>query len=208
MEQIVLNVLFFIRISDQIQTETLGSKPLTEVLDAIRPSYWFAAHLHCKYAAIVPHYELGSGEIVGETKFLALGKCLPNMQFLQVLNIATISTDDDEDPAQQLSHDLEWLAILRATNHLMSTSSGRTSWPADLKIEINNDDREKVLQMMNGDLRVSAEQFCRTACEYRGSAEDADHNVPQPRAILNPQTIAFCKALGIVDPVAELLKSF
>ena len=57
---------------------TLGSEPGEKLLQKLKPSYWFAAHLHTKFAALVQHT---GGEI---TKFLALDKCLPNRNFLQV----------------------------------------------------------------------------------------------------------------------------
>lgn len=63
----------------QIQDGTLGSEPATQLLEKLKPSYWFSAHLHCKFAAVVQHGEDGS-----LTKFLALDKCLPGRKFLQV----------------------------------------------------------------------------------------------------------------------------
>ncbi|PPR90160.1 hypothetical protein GOBAR_AA30535 [Gossypium barbadense] len=62
-----------------IQQGTLGIKPAAQLLKKLRPSYWFSAHLHCKFTALVEHEEGGR-----VTKFLALNKCLPGRKFLQV----------------------------------------------------------------------------------------------------------------------------
>lgn len=40
---------------DDIRTGQLGSPPLRAILRALRPSFWFAAHLHVKFAALVHH---------------------------------------------------------------------------------------------------------------------------------------------------------
>jgi len=80
----------------------------------VQPEFWFAAHLHCKFAALVPHGEKGEGK---QTKFLALDKCLPRRQFLQVLEIGEPVGKEEE---VVLKYDPAWLAILRSTNHLLS----------------------------------------------------------------------------------------
>ena len=61
----------------EIENNTLGSMPGEKLLHALQPQYWFSAHLHTKYAALVPH--AGSAS----TRFLALDKCLPGRNFLQ-----------------------------------------------------------------------------------------------------------------------------
>ncbi|PPD66604.1 hypothetical protein GOBAR_DD36518 [Gossypium barbadense] len=64
----------------EIQQGTIGSKPAAQLLEKLKPSYWFSAHLHCKFTALVEHEE--GGQV---TKFLALDKCLPGLKFLQDL---------------------------------------------------------------------------------------------------------------------------
>ena len=39
----------------EIEDGTLGSAPAEELLYQLKPDYWFAAHLHVKFAAIVDH---------------------------------------------------------------------------------------------------------------------------------------------------------
>ncbi|XP_052881463.1 lariat debranching enzyme-like isoform X2 [Gossypium arboreum] len=59
------------------------SKELLEaslLLKKLKPSYWFSAHLHCKFTALVEHEEGGR-----VTKFFALDKWLPGHKFLQDL---------------------------------------------------------------------------------------------------------------------------
>ncbi|XP_031118995.1 lariat debranching enzyme [Ipomoea triloba] len=101
----------------EIQEGTLGSKPAAELLEKLRPSYWFSAHLHCKFAALVQH---GEGSSV--TKFLALDKCLPGRKFLQVIEV------ESEPGPYELQYDEEWLAIMRKFNSILPLTIRRVDY--------------------------------------------------------------------------------
>jgi lariat debranching enzyme len=131
----------------------LGSPPLMSLLRELQPSYWFAAHLHVKFAALVPHQKssienetttrnhveaaqsscLSVGDQQRATRFLALDKVLPGRPFLQILSIPVpkrgCSTPKSCD---RLEYDPEWLAILRHTHRLLSTHSRDVCMPSEL----------------------------------------------------------------------------
>ncbi|KAF5456849.1 hypothetical protein F2P56_026283 [Juglans regia] len=92
----------------EIQERTLGSAAAAQLLEKLKPPYWFSAHLHCKFAALVQHGEGGP-----LTKFLALDKCLPGRPFLQILEL------ESEPGPYEIQYDEEWLAITRRTVDLL-----------------------------------------------------------------------------------------
>ncbi|CAD7974929.1 unnamed protein product [Amoebophrya sp. A120] len=60
---------------------TFGNPLSQEVLDVVKPRFWFAAHHHVKFPALVKHDD---GTC---TRFLGLDKCLPGRDFLQLLEV-------------------------------------------------------------------------------------------------------------------------
>lgn len=111
-------ILLFIYCRTDMETGKLGSPPGEELLNHLKPKYWFAAHLHCKFAAVVNHNDQQ------KTKFLALDKCLPRRRFLQVFDLP-----HDENRPIDISYDLEWLTILFLTNHLVNVKNSYNYMP-------------------------------------------------------------------------------
>ncbi|XP_017127948.1 lariat debranching enzyme [Drosophila elegans] len=131
-----------------MESGKLGSQPLEELLKAVQPAYWFAAHLHCKFAALVPHNHgqqraddaassssSSSSEDEDEEKEKKAApttptpsKPVPVTKFLALdkclprrafLQVVDIPGDPIEGNPR-LEYDAEWLAILHSTNHLIS----------------------------------------------------------------------------------------
>lgn len=174
----------------EIESNTLGSPPAMEILQALQPSYWFSAHLHVKFPALIPHGCETDGQ-TKFTKFLALDKCLPHRDFLQV-----IDTGPEKGPLK-LRYDAEWLAILKLTNPLINISSNFTVLPTtDEEIERYKPNQEMVAKIeseLKGDLLIP-ENFVQTVDVF-------DPSQPKKRCKMmnsaSPQTHHLCDALGI-----------
>jgi lariat debranching enzyme len=97
---------------EDISRKSLGSPPSMRLLESLRPRFWFAGHLHVKFAALVRH--------VGhewDTRFLALDKPLPGRDFIQILDIP-VRIDSAGWGSNCISYDPEWLTVLTISNAL------------------------------------------------------------------------------------------
>ena len=121
----------------EVQTNTLGSTPGERLVHILKPRYWFAAHLHVKFPAVVLHSSgddgvfgpPATGAVDGQartTKFLALDKCLPGRDFLQVVEIPCPEADRGDG---RLRYDPEWLSIVRASLPLFHACQDRWRAP-------------------------------------------------------------------------------
>ncbi|XP_059956221.1 lariat debranching enzyme [Mesoplodon densirostris] len=188
----------------EVENNTLGSPAASELLEHLKPTYWFSAHLHVKFAALMQHQAKDKGQSAKATKFLALDKCLPHRDFLQVIEI-----EHDPSAPDYLEYDTEWLAILRATNDLINVSERlwnmpennglHTRWDYSATKEAMNE----VLEKLNHDLKVP--------CNFSVTAACYDPSKPQTQMQLvhriNPQTTEFCAQLGITDINIRLQKA-
>ncbi|GAB1313531.1 lariat debranching enzyme [Madurella fahalii] len=268
---------------------SLGSPAAEYVLDRLRPPYWFAAHMHCKFSAIKtfqPPKEGGEEEGAGNptepaaqaaaaaaatnpdeidlgledddaptaaasavatasenpttddlraqlpegfakpvqvatrpstspgqpvpagitnlaTRFLALDKCLPGREFLQLMEIPSVS-QTTTTPLQRplkLQYDPEWLAILRVFHPLLAIGDRAAVTPPDqgeahYRPLIEAEEswvRENIVS--KGRLDVPA-AFAMTAPPHMAGV-DAEAVPGQPNEYTNPQTAAFCDLLGV-----------
>ncbi|XP_019252805.1 PREDICTED: lariat debranching enzyme-like [Nicotiana attenuata] len=165
----------------EIQEGTLGSRPAAELLAKLRPSYWFSAHLHCKFAALVQHEKDGPS-----TKFLALDKCLPGRKFLQVIEI------ESGPGPHELQFDEEWLAITRKYNAVLPLTTRSANY-SDVHL-----DTEQCHEFVRNKLQTRGSkpfEFVQTAPCYNPSHPVA--NGVFHGCYKNPQTEALLQFLEL-----------
>ncbi|TFK74614.1 DBR1-domain-containing protein [Pluteus cervinus] len=241
-----------------IENQALGSPPMMDLLKALKPDWWFAAHLHTRFEATVEHYDSSpssmvedgqattgvndqkgvSEEIAGAprnpdeimlddeeddvvappppppvlkpttvTKFLALDKCLPKRDFLEVVDIPTTipsSLAEVQDVAPVLSYDPEWLAITRAFHPWLSLVRHQPALPDDEQLQalvkkelewVNENIPKKLSEAM---LVSDCQQFVQTA---PGPGSEGSAKFQQPPWYTNPQTEALCLLLDIPNKI-------
>lgn len=160
----------------------------------LKPKHWFAAHLHCKFSALVKHDD---DKI---TKFLALDKCLPGKRFLQILDIET----EDISDSIRMEYDLEWLTILNSTNHLLSVKQSNNYMPGPnskerFEFTPTEEELDETRKKFIEGLTVP-KNFTAIVKPYNPHSS-YDQSQGQPKSLINPQTSQFCEQLQIDDPL-------
>ncbi|KAJ0005428.1 hypothetical protein NQD34_015322 [Periophthalmus magnuspinnatus] len=180
----------------EVEFNSLGSPAAEELLSHLQPTYWFSAHLHVKFAAVMQHPPKGKAP-PRVTKFLSLDKCLPYRDFLQIVDIPDRPDSSDDG----LEYDPEWLAILKSTSSLLSISRQTWNQPENNGLHekwdfrASEDDMMKVLEDLDGKLSIP-DNFCLTLPAYN-PATPQPHMTPSYN--INPQTTELCATLGLTD---------
>ncbi len=137
-----------------------------------------------------------------ETQFLALDKCLPHRDFLQILDIEALDgSENDGHPA--LEYDKEWLAITRVFAHDLTVGDPAARVAADEGEAHYRSLIEKEEQWVEENIVKPGKMQVPEAFEITAPVYDpskGQHVTGQPREYSNPQTRAFCDLLQIPNP--------
>ena len=234
---------------------TLGSPAARYVLDRLRPPYWFAAHLHCKFAGMVEHDAAEASQTqdtnqrdlpsqsntiaekdstVSEelrallpdafkrpealkppkpktlpfpedisnktTRFLALDKCLPHRDFLQLLEVESTNDQVHDSVARpySLSYDKEWLAITRVFGKSLIVGDAQARPPNNEGEPYYRDQIETEAEWVEEHLVKQGKMGVPENFELTAPVFDASvslRTTEQPVEYTNPQTSRFCDLL-------------
>lgn len=143
------------------------------------------------------------------TKFLALDKCLPNREYLEVIDYeisnGQLSVEGAHSPLG-LSFDPEWLAISRAFHPWLSTSRSQRPFPIEEEARTMIEQElewvsKNVPGKLGGTFSVSECQTFVPTAPGHGPGHEGTTKNQQPPWYTNPQTEAFCAMLEIANKI-------
>ncbi|KAH9927026.1 lariat debranching enzyme, C-terminal domain-containing protein [Amylocystis lapponica] len=252
---------------EDIKKGVLGSPPMMGLLRTLQPAWWFSAHLHCRFEALVTHVtpidsgpqpdeiridddaereavvaaevstvdkevpstsgepeaptvQRNADEIVleeeeedveapppppppsSETRFLALDKCMPRRQFLEVVDV-------QEPPgfrpssAPILAYDPEWLAITRAFHPYISFDRSQPTYPneAEARSAVRKELAWVKANVLSGREILRVDDYQKFAMTAPAPGSEGAAAKQQPPYYPNPQTAAFCSMLEIENKI-------
>eukprot|EP00192_Tetraselmis_astigmatica_P005189 CAMPEP_0117670614 /NCGR_PEP_ID=MMETSP0804-20121206/12866_1 /TAXON_ID=1074897 /ORGANISM="Tetraselmis astigmatica, Strain CCMP880" /LENGTH=454 /DNA_ID=CAMNT_0005478963 /DNA_START=166 /DNA_END=1526 /DNA_ORIENTATION=+ len=187
-EQLLRKKPFFRK---EVEQNLLGSPVGEALMAALQPDYWFSAHLHVKHAALVTHPPGPKHPCGSVTKFLSLDKCLPGRDFLQLIHFPGAR---GEAPLK-LEYDAEWLAVLRCTHGMLSTSYQSPPLRAPSQGQLQGH-LEFTRRLLTEKGAAIPENFCQTAPPVPPGSPAMRGHMPS-KAWKNPQTVQLLEMLGL-----------
>uniref|UniRef100_A0A158R4U5 DBR1 domain-containing protein n=1 Tax=Syphacia muris TaxID=451379 RepID=A0A158R4U5_9BILA len=182
--------------AEDIKKCSLGNPATMSLLHQLRPRYWLSSHLHCSFPALVPHEVDVDKMDTHFTHFLALDKPIPGRHFMQVLNFDV----ECETCDLVLKYDPTWLTILKLTDSLTNATEKKNYMPSAYPpskdrwdFRPSAEEISETIKIFGCDM-VIPENFVRTAPPQQVFLKQSVLVI-----YFNPQTIEFCKRLGIQD---------
>lgn len=175
------------------------------LLNKLKPEYWFAGHLHCRFATDYVHKpseESNDAQVEKKTHFLALNKCAPKRMYLKMLEIPS-----DEFNVDGLEYDLEWLAILRLTDQWASNQVTPLENPPQPFAEVNFDlesEMVKIKELLGNELQIPDNFDIDLPFTLVGD-QLKDEDPSRQKNYANQQTRQFCSRLGIKDTMQGII---
>ncbi|XP_045395096.1 lariat debranching enzyme isoform X2 [Lemur catta] len=161
----------------EVENNTLGSPAASELLEHLKPTYWFSAHLHVKFAALMQHQVLEIEHDPSAPDYLEY-----DIEWLTILR----ATND----------------LINVTGRLWNMPENN-GLHARWDYSATEESMKEVLEKLNHDLKVPC-NFSITAACYDPSKPQTQMQLVHR---LNPQTTEFCAQLGITDINVRLQKA-
>ncbi|KAH7622228.1 putative Lariat debranching enzyme [Nannochloris sp. 'desiccata'] len=206
----------------EIDDGSLGSPPAAQILEKVRPEYWFSAHLHTKFAALVHHpsdYSIhqrpgnGGGGSTSNAPASVNEASMTNPQEAEESQAVPATTRflslDKCLPGRQflqiidfpkatgpktISYDPEWLAILKSTHHLTSLHPRPPPPPPPERV---TQAQIAEIQALLGNNQTIPLNFQPTAPAYSVLVDGKRPGKMPQIAVRNPQTVTLFELLGV-----------
>lgn len=120
----------FLLTSQQINTSTLGSPPLLELLKTLKPKFWFSAHLHVRFAALFKH----SGEDTQVRKPQSTPQSAVQHRVNEEANDEEIKLEDDLEMEENIVGEQD------ASNHFSTRNDEEMNIGSNVEPTVNGEE--------------------------------------------------------------------
>jgi len=142
--------------------QPLGCEPYSILMNRLKPTCWFSAHMHVRFTATVLH-KTKAGQPQTSTKFLALDKAMPDRPFIE---FHTFEVPSPNQP-RVLFYDIQWLAILRCVQKHLSKEPHDVTLPQITPAAEISKEIEWLSNIFSSPLAHQIPvNFCRTVVPY------------------------------------------